>query len=386
MSNKLDPVIYVALELSRSSWVAAVRRPGEQRPSRHQIAAGGRDRLLELLTRARSAVERRLQAPVRICCCYEAGYEGFWLQRVLSAAGVICHVIDPSSLLVNRRARRAKSDGIDVESLLRALRAWDSGERGAASMIAVPSPEIEDDRRISRERDRLVRERTRHLNRIKGLLAVEGVYGVAPRGAEAADRLDRLVTGDGRDLPPRLRAGLTRELERLALVEKQLAAVERERDARRPRGRPRKGAAPAEPDPASTAGRIAALQRLRGIGPEIASVLAREVFWRDFANRRQLASYCGLDPTPFASGAVRREQGISKAGNARARHVLTEAAWIWLQHQPDSALARWWRGRVGEAKGRLRRIMIIALARKLVIALWRYLDTGQPPHGACRAA
>jgi transposase len=382
----IEAVVYAALELSRSGWLVAVLRPGEPRPSRYKVEAGGRDRLLALLARAKAAVEQRMKAPVRVCCCYEAGYEGFWLHRALTAAGVECHVVDPSSLQVNRRARRAKSDGIDVETILRALVAWDGGEHGRAAMVMVPTPEIEDDRRVSRERDRLVREQTRHVNRIKGLLASEGIFGFEPRLAGAAERLAGLVTGDGRPLPPHLCEALRREFVRLALVAEQIGAVERVRDACRPRGRPRKDAARPAPAPESTPGRVAALKKLRGIGPEIASVLAREVFWRDFHNRRQLGSYCGLDPSPFASGDTHREQGISKAGNTRARHVLTEAAWLWLEHQPESTLARWWRERVGAAKGRVRRLMIVALARKLVIALWRYLKTGSPPQGALLAA
>jgi transposase len=379
-------VIYLALDLSRSSWLAAVLLPGAQRASRYKLEAGQRDGLLRLIARAKAIAEKRGEGPVRVCSCYEAGYEGFWLHRVLTAAGVDSHVIDPSSLQVNRRARRAKSDGIDVESLLRALIGWERGERDRASMVRVPTPEIEDDRRISRERDRLVREQTRHVNRIKGLLASEGIFGFEPRLAGAAERLVGLVTGDGRPLPPHLCEALRREFVRLRLVAEQIGTVERMRDARRPRGRPRKDAACPAPAPESTPGRVAALKKLRGIGPEIASVLAREVFWRDFANRRQLGSYCGLDPSPFSSGDTYREQGISKAGNARARHMLTEAAWLWLEHQPESALARWWRERVGTAKGRVRRLMIVALARKLVIALWRYLKTGSPPQGALLAA
>lgn len=379
-------IIYVALELSRSGWLVAILPPGEARASRYKIEAGGRDRLLQLLARARALAERRLGARVQVRSCYEAGYEGFWLHRVLAAVGVASHVVDPSSLQVNRRARRAKSDGIDVERILRALIAWDHGERDQARMVVVPPPEIEDDRRISRERGSLIRERTRQVNRVKGLLAAVGVYGFEPRTPGAADRLAGLVTGDGRMLPAPLVAEIRRTLDRLALLRAQIAEVERRRDERRPRGRPRKDAAPAAPDPASTRGRIAALQKLRGIGPEVASVLAREVFWRVFKNRRQLGSYCGLDPSPFASGPTHREQGISKAGNARARHVLTEAAWLWLEHQPDSALARWWRARVGAAQGRIRRVMTAALARKLVIALWRYLETGRVPDGAQLAA
>ena len=386
MATQAGSVIYLALDLSRSGWVAAVLLPGAQRPSRYKLEAGQCDGLLRLIARAKAIAENRIEGTVRVCSCYEAGYEGFWLHRVLTAAGVDSHVVDPSSLQVNRRARRAKSDGIDVEMLLRALIGWQRGEKDRASVVRVPTPEIEDDRRISRERDRLVREQTRHVNRIKGLLASEGIFGFEPRLAGAAERLAGLVTGDGRPLPPHLCEALRREFVRLGLVAEQIGTVERVRDARRPRGRSRKDAARPAPAPESTPGRVAALKKLRGIGPEIASVLAREVFCRDFRNRRQLGSYCGLDPSPFGSGDTYREQGISKAGNARARHVLTEAAWLWLEHQPESALARWWRERVGAAKGRVRRLMIVALARKLVIALWRYLKTGSPPQGALLAA
>jgi transposase len=385
MDKEFQAVIYVSLELSRSGWLVAVLLPGEERASRYKVPSGDSVRVLELIARARGAVERHGGGVVRVCSCYEAGYDGFWLHRVLLAAGIDSHVVDPSSLQVNRRARRAKSDGIDVESLLRALAAWDRGERGRASMVAVPPPEVEDDRRVTRERARLIRERTAHTNRIKGLLAGVGLYGFDVQGPGVLERLAGLVTGDGRPLPPLLAAEIRRELARLAFLEPQLAEVERVRDARRRRpGRPPVGLP--KPAPDSLRGRIEALQKLRGIGPEIANVLAREVLWRDFKNRRQLGSYCGLDPSPYASGSTSHEQGISKAGNAYARKALIEAAWLWVLHQPESALAQWWRCRVGVAKGRLRRVMIVALARKLVIALWRYLKTGNAPQGAVLAS
>ena len=206
-------IIYVALELSRSGWLVAILPPGEARASRYKIEAGGRDRLLQLLARARALAERRLGARVQVRSCYEAGYEGFWLHRVLAAVGVASHVVDPSSLQVNRRARRAKSDGIDVERILRALIAWDHGERDQARMVVVPPPEIEDDRRISRERGSLIRERTRQVNRVKGLLAAVGVYGFEPRTPGAADRLAGLVTGDGRMLPAPLVAEIRRDFD-----------------------------------------------------------------------------------------------------------------------------------------------------------------------------
>jgi transposase len=351
--------VYAAIELSRSGWLLAVLRPGERRAARHKLPADDVVRVLDLL--AETATGGIVAE--RICCCYEAGYEGFWLHRRLVAAGVESFVVDPTSLKVDRRARRRKTDAIDVETILRALVAWDRGERSVCAMVEVPEAAAEDDRRVSRERERLVRERTAHVNRIVGLLRLVGT--ARPARLDTAS-IAALRTGEGTALPPRLAAEIGRELDRLAIVREQLVAVEGERDA---------AGAPSE------AG-IARLQLLCSIGPELASVLQREVFHRRFANRRQLAAYCGLDPSPYASGETCREQGISKAGNRRARRALVELAWLWLRYQPKSALARWFNARVGAAKGRLRRVMVTALARKLVIALWRFLETGLVPHGA----
>jgi transposase len=384
-NTSVAAAIYVALELSRSGWLVAILLPGEKRPSRYKLEPGERDRLLELIERAKRSIVQRSGRTAPVFCCYEAGYEGFWLHRVLEAAGVCSLVVDPSSLQVNRRARRAKSDGIDVETILRALIAWQGGEKSRASMVVPPSPAVEDDRRVSRERGALVSERTRHLNRIRGLLMAQGIVGFDPRAPDAATQLEHLVTGDGRPMPVNLVAQIRREMTRFDLAARQIGEVERQRDARRPRGRPRKEAPP-PPDPASLRGHILALQKLRGIGQEIASVAVREVFWREFANRRQLGAYLGLDPSPFDSGPMHREQGISKAGNRRARHVMIEAAWLWLKWQPASALSQWWRRRTADAGPRVRRVNIVALARKLAIALWRYLKTGLTPAGALLAA
>jgi len=209
-----------------------------------------------------------------------------------------------------------------------------------------------------------------------------GIYDFNPRRPDRLARLTTLVTGDGRTLPERLTVEIRREIERLDLVERQIAALEHDRNPPAPRGRPRKDAPPRAIDPASPLGRILHLQKLRAVGSEIASVLQNEVFYRNFDNRRQLTAFCGLDPTPFASGPTHREQGISKAGNRRARHAAVELAWLWLQWQPDSALARWFQARVGAATGRVKRVMIVALARKLLIALWRFLECGVVPDGA----
>jgi transposase len=369
--------IYVALELSRSSWLVAIQGSDEERPSRYKVGAGDAKRVLALIAQARCAAARRCgKETVRVCSCYEAGYEGFWLHRVLVAAGVESHVVDASSLLVDRRARRRKTDRIDVEAILRALIRWRHGDRDVCSMVVVPDAAAEDERRLSRERGRMIQERTGHINRIKGLLMTVGIYDFQPVAADRLERLAGLVTGDGRKLPPRLSEEIRRELGRLAVLEEQIAIVERERDKRSAKDEAR------STDIATPAGRIAHLQKLRAVGPQTAAVLQSEVFFRQFGNRRQIASYVGLDPSPWRSGDTMREQGISKAGNRRARHALIELAWMWLQWQPASELAQWFHKRVGEAKGRLRRTIVVALARKLLIAIWRFLEHGVVPAGA----
>ncbi len=365
------PTVFVSIELSRSSWVVAVHTPLDDKIGLHRLTAGDVEGLLALIGRQRVRAEKALARPVRVASCYEAGYDGFWLHRVLAANDIDNHVIDPSSLLVNRRARRAKSDRIDAEGMLRALMAYARGERRVFAVVRVPSVDEEDFKRLHRERQQLVKERTRHVNRIKALLAGQGIYGFQPRRADAVARLAELHTGDGRVLAPRLEAEVRRHFDRLALVQVIIGEVEAERDAL---------LAPAGVSKARDKMRL--LVQLRSIGPEIANVLVGEVFYRTYDNRRQLGSYLGLTSSPFNSGPVTRDQGISKAGNRRARTTMVELAWLWLRYQPASALSRWFRERVGDAKGRLKRIMIVALARKLVVALWRYLETGVVPTGA----
>ena len=220
----------------------------------------------------------------------------------------------------------------------------------------------------------LLKERVRHTNRIKGLLATQGVYDFEPLRPDRLERLGALVTGDGRPLPARLRAELRRELERLELVQRQIAEVETERDAADAAG------SGAEPSP------VALLKGLKGIGPQIAAVLYHEGLHRSFANRREVAAYAGLAPTPWRSGKVAREQGISKAGNPRLRHAMVELAWLWVRHQPESAPSRWFQARVGHERGRVRRVAIVALARRLLVALWRYVAHGEVPEGAALKA
>jgi transposase len=240
------------------------------------------------------------------------------------------------------------------------------GERRVCSVVRVPTPEAEDARRLTRERAALLQERVRHVNRVKALCALQGVYGFEPLRPRAAERLEGLLTGDGRPFPERLRAEIRRHLQRLEQVVRQIAEVEALRD---------------EPTSPLAAG-VARLVALRGLGPNVASILQAEILGRRFANRREIAQYAGLAPSPWASGGTRREQGIGKAGNRRVRAAMIELAWLWLRHQPDSGLSRWFRERVGQARGLVRRIAIVAVARRLLVALWRYAGDGVMPEGA----
>lgn len=368
-----EPVrCFVAIELSKSNWVVGFRTPLSSRTSRYQVKACDAKALLALIERVRTRAACDLGRPVEVMCCYEAGYDGFWLHRVLEAHGIRNHVLDPASLQVNRRARRAKTDRIDADRMVGALIRHLRGEPEACSVVRVPTAAEEDAKRLHRERHRLIGERVQHVNRIKGLCASQGIYDYAPLRRDARARLAELRTGDGRPLPMRLTAEIVRELKRLELVLEMIATVEAERDAILRNG------ASTHPN----AGKIQLLAKLKAIGPEFATTLVGEVFYREFANRRQLGSYVGLASSPFRSGCVDRDQGISKAGNPRARTMMIELAWTWLLHQPDSALSRWFHARVGNLKGRPRRIAIVAMARKLLVALWRYLQTGLVPTGA----
>lgn len=284
--------------------------------------------------------------------------------------------IDPASVAVDRRARRAKSDGVDVEKLVRTLSRLVRGERDACRVVEVPTPEEEDAKRPHREYERLIEERTSHGNRVKGLLFAQGVRDFDPM---ARDRLERLAE---LSIPPKLEGELTRECRRLAGLIADIAEVEAEMKAAVVPSRKAKAKRPALSPPRSVASKIGALFKLRGIGVHFSTVLGGEVFYRTFRNRRGVGQYIGLAPSPFQSGDMARDQGIAKAGNRRARKTTIQLAWLWLLHQPDSALSKWFRERVGDQKGRVRRIAIVAMARKLAVALWRYVETGLVPEGA----
>jgi transposase len=368
-----DPVhCFVAIELSKSNWIVGFQTPLSKQTSQYQLKACDAKPLLELIERVRIRISRELGRPVEVMSCYEAGYDGFWLHRVLQAHGIHNHVLDPASLQVNRRARRPKTDRIDADRLVRALIRHLRGEPEACSVVRVPSPEQEDARRLHRERGRLIAERVGHVNRIKGLCASQGIYDYEPMRKDRLQRLEKLRTGDGRVLAPRLKAEIVREIKRLECLLEMIATVETERDA----------ILECEKSGHLNADKIKMLARLKAIGPEFSTTIVGEVFYREFANRRQLGSYVGLASSPFRSGSLDRDQGISKAGNPKARAMMIELAWSWLRYQPDSALSRWFRERVGNLKGRPRRIAIVAMARKLLVALWRYLQTGVIPTGA----
>ena len=366
-----DTKLFASLELSKSRWLVTVSAPGSEKLSKHVVIGGDGGALLNLLGRLRASAERRGGMAVQVVVIQEAGLDGFWLHRLLEANGIESHVVDPASIAVDRRHRRAKTDVIDGEMLLRTLMAWARGERRVCSMVRPPSPDEEDRRRLTRERGTLLKERTQHTNRIKGLLAGQGIADYDPLRKDRLARLDALRTGDGRPLPERLKAEIRREIERVDLVVSPMAMVERERDAL--------VGMTSDPAPETAA---AVLVRLKGIGPELGSLIWLEALYRGFSNRRQIAAYAGLAPSPWQSGGTDREQGISKSGNRRLRHALVELAWFWLRHQPASALSVWFRARVGQGRGRIRRIAIVALARKLLVALWRYATQGVVPAGA----
>lgn len=355
--------IYVAMELSKTRWLVAIHTPLDDKVSRHGVIGGDGDGLLDLIERRRERVARGLGCRVDVVSCYEAGHDGFWLHRLLRRHGIENHVMDPASLPVDRRARRPKTDRLDAATMLRALMAWYRGEPQVCRMVRVPSPEQEDRRRRSRERQRLTKERTQHVSRIKGLLMTQGVRTFEPGRTDWRTRLDELRTGDGRPLPPTLKGEILRECERLWQVIGMIRALDREA-------------------PASCDQQVTLLTRLRGVGSVSAAILAEEVFYRDFRNRREVAGYVGLTSSPYKSGSVARDQGLSRSGNPRARRAIVELAWLWLRYQPTSRLSRWFHERVGESRGRFRRIMLVALARKLLIALWRYVNTGVVPENA----
>ena len=359
--------IFVSLELSRSNWLITSLSPGGgERMSKHGVAAGDLAALLDLFAQLQRKALARTGKSYPIITIHEAGLDGFWIHRALQKEGIESHVVDAASIAAPRRRRRAKTDRLDGEALLRVLLAYKRGEPRVCSMAIAPSPEEEDRRRLSREREVLIGERISHVNRIKGLLFAQGIAGYAPLRRNRRAQLEALRTGDGRVLPEHVKSQIGRELDRLELLLAQIKAVETERNAL---------LAAMQTQPAHP---LAMLLGVKGIGMEFAASLWLECFYRTFANRRRLAAYAGLAATPWQSGAVAHEQGVSKAGNPRVRTKMVQLAWLWLRHQPQSALALWFRAH----SQRGRKIAIVALARKLLVALWKYVTAGVVIEGA----
>lgn len=365
--------IFISLELSRSTWLVTSLSPGGgERMSRHSVPGGDIAGLLDRFVQLQAKARERTGVSYPLVVIQEAGLDGFWIHRCLVKEGIESHVVDAASIATSRRSRRAKTDRLDGEALVRALLAYKRGEPRVCAMVAVPSVEDEDRRRIGRERRVLVAERIQHVNRIKGLLFAQGIAGYEPVKANRRAMLEQLRTGDGRPLPDHMKRQIERELDRLEMVMVQIEEVNKARDAMMP----------AVIREEERAGAPALLLQLRGIGPEFAGVLYSEGFYRHFANRRQVAAYAGLAPSPWRSGTIDREQGVSKAGNKRLRTTMIQVAWLWLRHQPASELSQWFNQRVQDSGGRVRRVMIVAMARKLLIALWQFATAGVVPKGA----
>jgi transposase len=353
--------LYMAFELGGKGWKLSLG-DGVRGPSRHTLAAGDKDGVLRVIAKAKARCGLAPQAPVR--SCYEAGRDGFWLHRWLIEQGIQNLVVDSSSIEVDRRARRAKTDRLDGDKLLSMSMRYHAGERRVWAVARVPTPEQQDERRLHRELRRLRLERTAHNNRIRSLLVLHNL-----RVAHIGDRSWKRSWNDyGSQLRPGVRAEIEREVTRLALVVMQIKTIEtQQREALQ----------------AGTQPAIALLARLSGIGAGSAWLLIKELFgWRRFHNRREVAGCLGLAPTPYSSGESQVEQGINKAGNKRSRWLMIELAWSWLRYQPTSQLTQWFSERFAPGSRRMRRVGIVALARRLAIALWRYLEYGEIPPGA----
>lgn len=362
------PVLHVALELSAKDWKVGLTPGLGRSPRVCTLAAGNLAGLEREIERARRRFG--LAEDVRVVSCYEAGRDGFWIHRELVARGFENHVVDSASIEVNRRKRRRKSDRLDLGGLLRMLARYVAGEREVWRVVHVPSPEAEDRRHLHREIWTLTQERTERTNRIKSLLATQGL--ALPLGADFLPQLREVRVLGGRPLGSELRARLEREWVRRDSVVKEIHALEAERRAR---------VRHADGDPALE--QVRALMAFRGIGLRSAWLFVMEFFaWRHFRNRREVGALGGLAPASYQSGTDDRSPGIDKAGNVWVRTMAIEIAWSWIRHQPDSAITQWFNRRFAHAGSRARRRGITAVARKLLVALWRYLDHGVVPDGA----
>jgi transposase len=364
-----DSTLIAVVEMSQSSWLVAGMLPGIERHPAKKLEAS-ETLLLSLLHRWREEAAKAGRTITRIAVAFEAGRDGFWLARWLRARDIEAHVIHATSIAVSREHRRAKTDRLDAGLLKRAFLGWLRGERDHCSMAAIPSLEEEDAKRPSRERESLVGERTRIGNRIKSALARLGIRGFKPGLRKAAERLAQLRTPEGTSLPPNTLAELSRDMARLRFINDQIGEIEAARIERLAQ----------QPDQASHP-MVLLLARVIGVGIETADMLVQEVLSRKLRDRRAVARYGGLTGSPEESGARRREKGLARAGNARVRRGMLQLAWRFLMFQKDSALAQWYRARTADKRGATRKTMIVALARKLLIALWQLVTTGEVPQG-----
>jgi transposase len=362
-----ERVLFVAFELSEKTWKLGFTTGHGQKPRERSIAACNQARVLQEVAQAKKRFGLSETAPV--VSCYEAGREGFWLHRFLQAQGITNHVVDSSSIEVNRRKRRAKSDGLDVRKLLSMLMRFHYGERDVWRGVNVPSIEAEDQRHLHRDLETLKQERASTTTRIKGLLSSQGIRLTSL--SQFPEQLDALRLWDGAPIPSGLRQRLLRVYAHHEFLSQQIAAVEAERRALLQSAQD------------ASLEKVRQLMQLKGIGINGAWLLVMAFFgWRTLKNRREVGGLAGLTPTPYQSGASARDQGITKSGNRHVRWMTMELAWSWVRYQPESALSCWFRERFGGGGKRLRRIGIVAVARKLLIALWRFLETGVLPEGA----
>jgi transposase len=364
----MDNTLIAVIEMSQSSWLVGGIVPGIERQPLKKLATD-QHALLALIGRWRGEAERRGAHITRITVAFEAGHDGLWLARWLRAQGIEAHVIHASSVAVSREHRRAKTDRLDTELLKRSFLGWLRGERDHCKMVAVPTLVEEDAKRPSRERENLVGEQTRLVNRLKAAFVRLGIRGFNPKHKMAAERLQALVTPEGEPIPPNMLAEIKRDLERRQIVKQQIAQIERAR-------LDRLAAAPADGPSAM----VRLLARVVGIGVETADMLVQEILSRNMRDRRAVARYAGLTGSPDESGAKRREKGLARSGNARVRMGMIQLAWRFLMFQKDSALAQWYRQRTENAPG-TRKTMVVALARKLLIALWHLVRDGIVPDG-----
>jgi transposase len=365
--NTTEATLFMSFELSEKNWKLGFTTGPGQKPRERTVTARDQKRVLDEIAQAKRRFGLPETAPV--VSCYEAGREGFWLHRFLLAHGITNHVVDSSAIEVSRRQRRAKSDGRDVRKLLSMLIRYHQGERQVWQVVNVPSVEAEDQRHLHRDWETLKQERGDTTRRIKGLLSSQGLR--VKNLTKLPEQLDALRLWDGAPIPPGLRQRVLRVYAHHQFLSEQIAEVEAERRAR------------LQTSTETSIDQVRQLMMLKGIGINGAWLLVMEFFgWREFKNRREVGGLAGLTPTPYQSGESAREQGITKSGNRHVRWMITELAWSWLRFQPDSALSVWFRERFGDGGKRLRRIGIVAVARKLLIALWRFLKTGALPEGA----